>query len=889
MNKIGLALSGGGFRASLYHLGLLRFLRDSDILSEVTHITSVSGGSIIAAHLILNWDRYNGSPEEFDAAASEFLSFVDLDIRNRILRRFPLSFPLRLSRRLLGLSNRKLTRTGLLESHYEKYLYGDTCLFELPEKPKLHILTTNLSEGCLCSFTRDGLLMVHRRPGGKIHVEHIQTGLATVAMAVTSSSAFAGFFPPIELTGAEVGVSEGAFGRQAYTDGGVFDNLGVRMFRCLEPQILAESPLSRDDFFDPRAAFDVLVEAANSREETPLRRIAQILDGAMHRLHGAVHSSAGASKNVPPGTLEFAKSANEELMLTCLWEVMKHHQFQVEPLLEGLKLADSDAEALLRASRVYRVLDAGDQLWLNRHVLEAVFRQAVGRPCFRRLNNGLDGVLISDVGKHIKVTGTGHAGGLIRTALRASGILMERVWELENETFQGTPGFVFAPIAEVVDHDEDPTALNPEIQRQVVNIRTDIDRFSSLEISSLIRHGYCVGRKVCRQHPDVFGADLPGNSPWDPLDKALEATSAVPVASRLDEPSGEPSQATAEAQPLRLSTARRIWRKLLNRWARFLARQSMEPSPTTVKARILQASAVRRIWSAFLDRRDWVSYIYVPLLLPILTVLPYLVTEYYNWTHRTNILVQSLSQGSPAIKVMSRLLKDGPDKPWVGVSPEPEGKLDALDLSGFAILQESLTIDLRLWKPGLDDQNDYRSSAHIYSTIKVRKEVEQPGYDIFRYRFFEGNPQAQFRFPRQDLEPKLRRVCSEDIYGNREKPSNNDCWWEISCDFTDVPAGEWKDILVESQIPATFLRNSLDSAHMTIEFPAQVSSVSFWILMNPKRPFRSWRVDRQTKETAAAEALQPATEFLSDNYQILAFRLLDVQPKYRYQITWYYK
>jgi hypothetical protein len=100
----------------------------------------VSGGSIIAAHRVLNWDRYNGSPEEFDAVASEFLSFVNLDIRNRIVRRFPLNIPLRLARRVLGLSNRKLTRTGLLEGHYEKYLYGDTSLFELPEKPKLHIL-----------------------------------------------------------------------------------------------------------------------------------------------------------------------------------------------------------------------------------------------------------------------------------------------------------------------------------------------------------------------------------------------------------------------------------------------------------------------------------------------------------------------------------------------------------------------------------------------------------------------------------------------------------------------------------------------------------------------------------------------------------------------------
>src|SRR6516164_6772427 len=86
-NRIGLALSGGGFRASLYHLGLVRFLRDAGLLSQVSHITSVSGGSVLAAHLALNWSRYNGSPSDFEEAASELLSFVRLDVRYRIVRR----------------------------------------------------------------------------------------------------------------------------------------------------------------------------------------------------------------------------------------------------------------------------------------------------------------------------------------------------------------------------------------------------------------------------------------------------------------------------------------------------------------------------------------------------------------------------------------------------------------------------------------------------------------------------------------------------------------------------------------------------------------------------------------------------------------------------------
>ena len=49
------------------------------------------------------------------------------------------------------------------------------------------------------------------------------------------------------------------------------------------------------------------------------------------------------------------------------------------------------AEELLQASRIgVQILDVGDQVWLNRHLLEASFRQATGRACFRRLNSGLD-------------------------------------------------------------------------------------------------------------------------------------------------------------------------------------------------------------------------------------------------------------------------------------------------------------------------------------------------------------------------------------------------------------------------------------------------------------------------------------------------------------------
>ncbi|WP_321960042.1 tetratricopeptide repeat-containing protein [Paraburkholderia sp. J7] len=51
--KVGLALSGGGFRASFYHIGVLAKLAELDLLRHVECLSCVSGGSIIGAHYYL--------------------------------------------------------------------------------------------------------------------------------------------------------------------------------------------------------------------------------------------------------------------------------------------------------------------------------------------------------------------------------------------------------------------------------------------------------------------------------------------------------------------------------------------------------------------------------------------------------------------------------------------------------------------------------------------------------------------------------------------------------------------------------------------------------------------------------------------------------------------
>ena len=53
LGKVGLALSGGGLRASLYHLGVLAALADADLLRHVDVLSCVSGGSIVGAQYFL--------------------------------------------------------------------------------------------------------------------------------------------------------------------------------------------------------------------------------------------------------------------------------------------------------------------------------------------------------------------------------------------------------------------------------------------------------------------------------------------------------------------------------------------------------------------------------------------------------------------------------------------------------------------------------------------------------------------------------------------------------------------------------------------------------------------------------------------------------------------
>jgi len=95
LGKVGLALSGGGFRASLFHIGVLAKLAELDLLRHVEVISCVSGGSIIGAHYYLKVRELfkRKADAEIDRedyvqlvqdTCREFLTGVQTNIRTRV-------------------------------------------------------------------------------------------------------------------------------------------------------------------------------------------------------------------------------------------------------------------------------------------------------------------------------------------------------------------------------------------------------------------------------------------------------------------------------------------------------------------------------------------------------------------------------------------------------------------------------------------------------------------------------------------------------------------------------------------------------------------------------------------------------------------------------------
>lgn len=239
-----LCLSGGGLRATFFHLGIIRFLFEADYLSRIKVLSCVSGGSVMGAHFIKNWARYT-DPKQFEAAADELVRFSQIDARGRAIRRTPLLLlnPLLCFGKLRRF---RKNNTNLLIREYRDLLNGHdedadllTALYEsshsLPP-PELLIHASCLNSGEIFSFNPRGLTVLKEGADYAEHetpVHHYDSARIRLSNCVGASSAFPLLFSPLDLNESSFSLDVSELKQRGHydvslTDGGVYDNLGLK-------------------------------------------------------------------------------------------------------------------------------------------------------------------------------------------------------------------------------------------------------------------------------------------------------------------------------------------------------------------------------------------------------------------------------------------------------------------------------------------------------------------------------------------------------------------------------------------------------------------------------------------------------------------------------------
>lgn len=209
--RIGLALSGGGFRATLFHLGVLLYFRNSGLIRNVTHVCSVSGGSVVAAYVVSKWDTFL-HPTGYIDVVKKLVEFTKSDLIGKIYR---------------GVRS----RTARLEKYYDRDLFEGATRSSLygTSAPKLYMIATDLTTGGPVAFCTGGLCR-----GRPSDANTAQEATFSLARAVAASSAFPLVFREIRLDPSAYGVPGG---HSVYlTDGGVRDNSGLEFLHDLHRQ-----------------------------------------------------------------------------------------------------------------------------------------------------------------------------------------------------------------------------------------------------------------------------------------------------------------------------------------------------------------------------------------------------------------------------------------------------------------------------------------------------------------------------------------------------------------------------------------------------------------------------------------------------------------------------
>ena len=372
------------------------------------------------------------------------------------------------------------------------------------------------------------------------------------------------------------------------------------------------------------------------------------------------------------------------------------------------------------------------------------------------------------------------------------------MWQLERENFGQHSGFSFLPITDVVSRDEDPTAQHPVVQAEVQSIRTDLDRFSDYEVNALVRHGYEVTKKVCRDIGLTRDHD-DSATPWNPC----------PGTQQGGELANEKALASERG-----------------------------PSNATENSRELRNSSHRKVWSTLFDFRDWPTYVFLAVVLLAFVCGPVYVYRLRKHTELLTSMIDSIAMGDPDIRQILDLVEGTVATDWqVAELGELVGDT-AAQLEGVEVLSQSRIFDLRNFDPNAGDETS-RGTVTAWDRIVVRL---NENYDGDRRVVFTGifpMNVVEIRQPANQPQGEFKRVVESEDYEEKSDGAMH-AKHQVIFDLSNVPIGE--RVTLQAMTTATV------PLSMTGQLPFFVNKrtelLTSWLLFPENLPYSTYKLVR---------------------------------------------
>lgn len=229
-SRLGLALSGGGYRAAAYHIGALRALHKLGVLDKVDVISSVSGGSIIAASYAL----HDGDYESFEKTFSEKMrkGVLHLALINLTLMFGLVGFATWLGG-VWGLASsllvlwfawyKVLPVSNLIALQYDRLFFHGKKLNDLKPCPVVTINATDYPTVSQFTFSRERMYDYYYGQQAFYHEQFL------VSKAVMASSCVPFAFCPVRIPRSFMTNVMNGREKPLLLDGGLYDNQGTHV------------------------------------------------------------------------------------------------------------------------------------------------------------------------------------------------------------------------------------------------------------------------------------------------------------------------------------------------------------------------------------------------------------------------------------------------------------------------------------------------------------------------------------------------------------------------------------------------------------------------------------------------------------------------------------